>query len=211
MQLCRASYHKYHILQGSWLCRNPGCLSGLGTAGGGPHRLLNDTKGRKVGEIYVLGGFLLNMVTTSVCVPPPHLSRYEVSRSLWWAWERQLLPRDHHHLWPGLINVRGRHRPGAAAGRDAPWRAGRRQVGSVVVIGLDRRQGSRWVCDMGMEWWKMEDKYTQGEGGGQQKSFIFISRSVTLNNRSFFHTTLSYGAFRDLPEHKSTHSLTLKL
>lgn len=44
----------------------------------------------------------------------------------------------------------------------------------------------------------------EGEGGGQQKSLIFISRSVTLNNRSFFHTTLSYGAFRDLPQHKST-------
>lgn len=54
--------------------------------------------------------------------------------------------------------------------------------------------------------------HTRGGGGGrQQKSLIFISRSVTLNNRSVFHTTLSYGAFRDLPQHKSTHSLTLKL
>lgn len=45
---------------------------------------------------------------------------------------------------------------------------------------------------------------THKGGERQQKSLIFLSRSVTLNNRSFFHTTLSYAAFRDLPEHKAT-------
>lgn len=73
--------------------------------------------------------------------PPPYLSRYKVGRCLRRAGEGQLLPRDHHHLRPGLINVRGRHRPGAATGRDAPRRTAWRQVGSVVVIGLDGRGG----------------------------------------------------------------------
>lgn len=88
--------------------------------------------------------------TTSVCTP--YLSRYEVGRSLWWAGEGQLLPWDHHHLRPGLINMRGRHRPRAATGRDAPWRTARWQVGSVVVIGLDGRQGSRRRGENAIKW-----------------------------------------------------------
>lgn len=42
--LHRASYRKYHILQGWCLGRSRGCPFGPGTAGVGPHRLLIGTK-----------------------------------------------------------------------------------------------------------------------------------------------------------------------
>lgn len=90
-----------------------------------------------------------NVGTTPQLVPPPprvsvsHLSWYEVSRSLRRAGEGQLLPRDHHHLGARacLVDMCGRHRPRAAALRDAPRAAVGGQAGPVGVIGLERRRG----------------------------------------------------------------------
>lgn len=77
------------------------------------------------------------------CVP--YLSRYEVSRSLWRAWEGKLLPGDHHHLGARacLVDMSWRHRPRAGGRWDTPRPTVGRQAGPVGIIGLKQRQGGR--------------------------------------------------------------------
>ena len=69
-----------------------------------------------------------------------HLSRGD-EVALRGASKGQLLPRDHHHLGAGLVDVGGTHRTRPAAGLDPGGTGG--HGGPVGIVGLERWRGER--------------------------------------------------------------------
>lgn len=115
----------------------------------------------------------------NIPVCAPYLSLYEVGRSLWWAGEGQLLPRDHHHLGARLVDMGGCHRARGTAGRDTSRPTARRQAGPVGIVGLHSRQVSkprretkcgRWERAEGERWgWTEIDDGTNVDDRGKEK------------------------------------------
>lgn len=134
--------YSYHIQLGWCLGRSLGCLEGLDIVGLWSHMQLGGTEDR--GEKKVRSEsfiFKKYCACEQKCGCASYLSRYEVGRSLGCIGERQLLSRDHHHLWARtrLVDMGGRHRARCIAGRNTsgptPWR----QAAPVGVVGLEKR------------------------------------------------------------------------